>query len=587
MKRYLGKKQRWTVLLIMILIVVSGFSVFAAKPDKKAPTAPADVRASTVTDTKVQLAWNASSDNVGVESYDIYKDNRLVGSSKTTTYETNGLTAETTYKFFIKAKDLSGNISKSSNIVTVTTKSLSAAGTTPAGALDTADTGTAAVTGENTVRTSDTDQTGGTDTDTQTDQAAGNGGPADSGQAGSGTGGSNTSTEANPSAGAGSTDPNQSGGTGQEPAAEPVKPVGPNPAVVAMDTGTNRVVGYYAAWSSYSGYTPDKIDTAKVEYINYAFANIGSDYRITLGYPDIDPANFARLNALKKSNPGLKTLISVGGWTWSGRFSDAALTESSRNTFADSCVEFMVKYGFDGVDIDWEYPVGGGMAGNGKRPEDKQNFTLLMQKIRERLNARGEADGRHYLLTFAGAATDSFVNNTELNKLSQYVDFANIMTYDIHGAWDSYTDFNAPLYQNNDVVPHYKWSIDLAVNSWLNAGFPGRQLVMGIPFYGYLYNAAVNSNNGLYQSYSGSASISYANIVGNYLSNPQFVRYYHEQSEVPWLFNGSTFISYDDEQSIGAKVQFIKNKGLGGAMIWELSQDADGVLLNSLYGNIK
>jgi chitinase len=140
---------------------------------------------------------------------------------------------------------------------------------------------------------------------------------------------------------------------------------------------TKILVGYYAAWAAYSGFTPDRIDASKLTNINYAFANIGKDLKITMGDPDKDPSNFKLLNDLKKKNPELKTLISVGGWSWSGKFSDAALTEASRTAFAQSCVAFMKKYGFDGVDIDWEYPVSGGLAGNSNCSADKHNFTLL------------------------------------------------------------------------------------------------------------------------------------------------------------------------------------------------------------------
>lgn len=348
-----------------------------------------------------------------------------------------------------------------------------------------------------------------------------------------------------------------------------------------------RIVGYYASWSAYSSYTPDKIDGSKLTHINYAFANIGSDLKITMGYPDIDPANFSKLRSLKTAYPHLKTLISVGGWTWSGRFSDVALTDASRTTFANSVVDFIKKHGFDGVDLDWEYPVSGGLNTNIKRPQDKQNFTLLLKKIREKLDAQGAIDGKHYLLTIAGGAGSYYVNNTELGLLHKYLDFGNIMTYDIHATWDTFTDFNAPLYNNSDSSPQYKWSVDSAVSSWLKAGFPAEKLVVGVPFYGYKYNSVNNANNGLYQRHSGGSSISYADIASKYINKSGFTRYYHWQSMVPWLYNGTTFISYDDEQSMAQKAGYIKNKGLGGAMIWELSQDPNKVLLNSLFNGLK
>ncbi|MEY8353230.1 glycoside hydrolase family 18 protein [Lachnospiraceae bacterium 54-53] len=355
----------------------------------------------------------------------------------------------------------------------------------------------------------------------------------------------------------------------------------------AAEAETEKMVGYYAAWAAYSGYFPDQIDAGKLTHINYAFANIGPDLRLTLGYPDVDPQNIKLLNSLKEKNPGLKTLLSVGGWNWSGNFSDAALTDASRTAFADSCVEFIVTYGFDGVDIDWEYPVSGGLTANGRRPEDKKNFTLLLRKIREKLEERGKADGRHYLLTIAGGADRSYVNNVELAEVAGYLDYANIMTYDLHGHWDSRTDLLAPLYDNSDPSPQYKISVDQAVNTWLDASFPAQKLVMGIPFYGYLYSSVQNSNNGMYQTFGGASSIGYQAIKANYLNKAGYTAYVHPQSKVPWLFNGTIFISYEDPGSVAHKADYIKSKKLGGAMIWELSQDPDGELLNVLYDKMK
>lgn len=346
---------------------------------------------------------------------------------------------------------------------------------------------------------------------------------------------------------------------------------------------TDKLVGYYAAWSAYSNFSPNQIDVSRLTHINYAFATIDSDLKLALGYPDVDPENIRILNSLKQTNPDLKTLISVGGWNWSGRFSDAALTEESRSAFADSCVDFIVKYGFDGVDLDWEYPVSGGLTTNARRPEDKQNFTLLLQKIREKLDARGTQDQTHYLLTIAGGADRSYVNNVELRKIAPYLDYANIMTYDLHGTWDTHTDLLAPLYPNSDTSPQYKTSVEQAVNTWLNASFPAEKLVMGIPFYGYLYSSVGNSNQGMYQRFGGANSISYQDIQTNYLHKSGYTRSFHSQSKVPWLFNGTIFISYEDAESIGYKSEFIKSKKLGGAMVWELSQDPSGELLGVLY----
>lgn len=348
-----------------------------------------------------------------------------------------------------------------------------------------------------------------------------------------------------------------------------------------------QVIGYYAGWSAYSGFTPDKINAASLTHINYAFANIGTDLKIALGDPQNDISNFTGLNNLKAIYPNLKTLISVGGWDWSARFSDAALTDASRLAFADSCVQFIKTYGFDGIDLDWEYPVSGGLSTNVYRAADKQNFTLLLKAIRQGLDVQGSLDGKHYFLSIAGAAGTGYCNNVEMGLISQYLDYAIVMTYDIHGTWDKYTDFNAPLYNPTEASPQYKWSVDSSVKAWIAAGFPANKLIIGVPFYGYQYNSVTGLNNGLYQAYASGASITYDNIVSKYINNSAFTRYYNNTAQVPWLWNGSTFISYDDSQSIVAKAAYVKNNSLAGASAWHLGGDTGGVLLNALYNGLK
>ena len=369
-------------------------------------------------------------------------------------------------------------------------------------------------------------------------------------------------------------------------AAPPAPAPSPAPSPEPGETGAKIVAGYYASWAAYSGYTPDQIPPG-VTHVLYAFANVGSDLKIKLGDPDIDPANFEKLRQLKQRRPELKTLISVGGWTWSGKFSDAALTDASRTAFANSAVAFVKQHGFDGVDIDWEFPAGGGMAGNVERPQDRANFTLLMAKLREKLDAQGALDHKEYLLTFAGGA-QAFYTNIELDRLGAYVDFATIMTYDMHGpSTSSVTDLNAPLYTPSESSPQYQWSCDAAVRLWTGRGFPKNKILMGIPFYGIRFTGVKKANDGLYQTFSSGGSIPYDKIASTYLGDPAYARFTHPDARVPWLFNGSTFISYDDPRSIAEKAGYINNAGLGGAAVWELSQNADGALLEALRSGLK
>ena len=224
-----------------------------------------------------------------------------------------------------------------------------------------------------------------------------------------------------------------------------------------------RIIGYFPAWGIYEReFNVADIDADKVTHINYAFANVvGGECALGDPWGDVEKpmgddtletplrGNFHQLQILKENHPGLKTLISVGGWTWSSGFSALAMTAASRAKFATSCVKFMKEYGFDGIDIDWEYPVGGGLDSGA--PEDRQNFTLLLEELRATLDAQGAADGdAHYLLSIAAPAGPAIIANLEVDKIHPALDYINVTTYDFHGTWETSTNFNAPLYAASD-----------------------------------------------------------------------------------------------------------------------------------------
>ncbi|MDY6793730.1 MAG: glycosyl hydrolase family 18 protein [Actinomycetota bacterium] len=399
-----------------------------------------------------------------------------------------------------------------------------------------------------------------------------------------------------------------------EPDPEPQPEPEPEPNPVPIPDGT-RVIGYFTAWGVYGrDFHVSDIPAELLTHINYAFANISEEGECVLGdpYADIDKyytgdswdegslrGNFHQLQLLKERYPHIRTLISVGGWTWSGRFSDVALTAESRQRFASSCVEFITEYGFDGVDIDWEYPVGGGLAGNAARPEDKVNYTLLLKELRAQLDARGDVDGRHYLLTIAAPAGEGHFNNIELEKIHSYLDWINLMTYDFHGGWDSMTNFNSPLYPHpEDPSSEYVktvFNVDYAVHGYLAAGVPAGKLVMGVPFYGRGWSGVPDVNGGLFQQAGGvpqgtweSGMFDYVDLEANYIGKG-YTRYWSEDSKVPWLYNPATgiMISYDDPESLGLKAEYVRNNQLGGVMIWELSSDdTGGNLLDSLVRHL-
>lgn len=371
-------------------------------------------------------------------------------------------------------------------------------------------------------------------------------------------------------------------------------------------TGGKKIVGYYPAWATYArNYQVTDMAAGKLTHINYAFANIANG-KCVLGdsYADTDKAfagdswdqgalrgNFNQLAKLKTAHPSLKTMISIGGWTWSQNFSAAAASEQSREEFVSSCVAFMKQYKFDGIDIDWEYPVSGGLYGG--VPADKQNYTALLQEFRSELDTQGSADGgKHYSLSIAAPAGPSIIPNLEVSKIASSLDWMNLMSYDYHGGWDPITGHNAHMaVGSKDAAKGF--SITDTVDSYLSGGFPAAKLVLGVPFYGRGWENVSSTDVGLYQAGT-SASVGtwekgvfdYTDIRANYL--PSMTRYWDAQAQVPYLYDSARklWISYDDTQSMVIKTDYIKSKGLGGAMAWEMSGDRDQELLDTLVANL-
>ena len=330
---------------------------------------------------------------------------------------------------------------------------------------------------------------------------------------------------------------------------------------------------------------PGQIEAQRLTRINYAFANIANGRMVT-GF-DHDAENFAFLQSLKTENPSLTLLVSVGGWLWSTNFSDISLTAASRTVFIQSVMEFLEKYNLDGLDIDWEYP---GMPGAGHpfRPEDKQNFTLLLKELRTRFTAETAKTHKRLYLTFAAGASGDFLEHTEMAKAQQYVDTVNLMSYDYYEASsDPISGNHAPLF--TDPADPKKVSAAESVAAFEKAGVPAAKIVLGMPFYGRAWSQVADVNHGLFQPGKPAANINarYSALAQSMLDasqNSGYVRYWDEKSSVPYLYNAQQqiFITYEDPQSIAAKCQFVLSHKLGGVMFWEYSNDPSGTLLRAI-----
>ncbi|MCP2246050.1 chitinase [Lentzea aerocolonigenes] len=461
---------------------------------------------------------------------------------------------------------------------------------------------------------------------------------------------------------------------------------------------SRRVIGYFTSWrtgkNGQPGYLAKDIPWSKVTHLNYAFAHIDAQNKISVGAQDagnssigmewpgvagaeMDPSlpykgHFNQLTKFKKQYPNVKTLISIGGWAETGGFFNADGTRNASggfyklgqsqaaiDTFADSVVGFLRQYGFNGADIDYEYATSNNHAGN---PDDFwisnanrgtlwAGYQAIMKTLREKLDRAGAADGKHYLLTAAVPASGWLLRGQESYQVVKYLDYLNVMSYDLHGSWNHFVGPNAALYDDGKdgelsaggvyTAPQYEGmgylNTDWAYHYYRGAMQAGR-INIGVPFYSRGWQGVTGGTNGLWgraalpdQSKcppgtgssvgsttpcgngatgidnlwhdvtAGGAEVPSgvnplwhiknleAKVTGSYSSQygldpvndpadrltGTYTPYYDATLKSPWLWNNDkkVFLSTETEQSIAEKAKYVRDKGLGGIMIWELAGD--------------
>jgi chitinase len=346
----------------------------------------------------------------------------------------------------------------------------------------------------------------------------------------------------------------------------------------AQDTARDyRIIGYVA-----DGPALPKISADKLDVINFAFAEVNPAHEVFLPR-ETAARSLVGLVALRETNPDLKVVLSIGGWG-AGNFSEAALTDASRARFADTALALVRKHDLDGLDIDWEYPAHPG-PGISHRPEDKQNFTLLLQAIRAKLDALSQArGGRRYLLTIA-AADGEAARGLEIARISEVLDWINLMTYDFYGSLTPTTGHHASLYRSRTAAPGSR-TTEQAVDEFLKAGTPPRKLNVGLAFYGRVFGKVTDAQQGLHQPFASEGGfVTWQEIARDHLDKGGFVRLWDEQAQSAWLWNEKDrrLISYEDPQALRAKTEFVRERGLGGVMYWEQRSDPDEQLLDVVH----
>lgn len=338
-----------------------------------------------------------------------------------------------------------------------------------------------------------------------------------------------------------------------------------------------KIVGYFAAWK---GLDLDKIPAEKLTHLNYAFANVVNGVVTSgEGVEERDSIYYAELQKLKLRNPDLKILVSIGGWTWSKGFSDAALTPESRKKLTASGMDFLIKHNLDGLDFDWEYPALQG-DNNVVRDEDKENFVAMLKSFRQALDSLGKLDDTHYLMTIASGGFRKYLEVNDLKAAAEYLDFINIMSYDFYTAGDVVTGHHANLFPNGAKGR----SASTTVQEHMEYGIPADKIVMGVPFYGRMWHQVDPSDHGLFQSGKFKRGLPYS-AIQELMKDSTYVRYWDDKAAAPYLYSDrdSAWITFEDEESMARKMDFIKENGLGGAMFWELSEDPSRSLLNTMY----
>jgi len=530
--------------------------------DTAAPPAPGNLRAVGKTAVSVSLAWNAVTDPSGIAGYDVYVGGALKATTTATSATVTGLAPLTAYSFTVKARDAYDNASPASSALSVTTDD-------------------------------------------------------------------------------------------------------------SVGSGSYAKVGYFVQWGIYGRqYFVRNLDTsgaaAKLTHLNYAFANLDPvnltclqgvtrgttanpqdpDQGTGAGDADADygrpfsaaqsvdgvadtgwetlRGNYNQLRKLKAKYPNLKVLISIGGWTYSKFFADAAATPASRQKFVSSCIDMYIKGNlpayngaggpgsaagiFDGIDLDWEWPGAEGHAGNHYSAADKANLLALTAEFRRQLDALG---GKRYLLTaFTPADPVKLAAGWDVSKADgtpsvfDYLDFANVQGYDFHGAgsdnsWEpSRTGHQGNLYADAQDPYSFTFSVDRAVKAYTDQGVNPRQLTIGFAFYGRGWQgvaAGPAGTNGEWQSATGAAPGQFAEEAGtrgyaNLLAMVPGCTVYHDtQSVSTYCYTGANgqWWTFDDTWSIARKTAWLKQQNLLGGMIWEMSGDTtSGTLMGALSAGL-
>ena len=362
--------------------------------------------------------------------------------------------------------------------------------------------------------------------------------------------------------------------------------------------GNAKVAAYIRTWgipaADRIGGSPywnaDMIQGESLSDLIIAFALIDPADGASIYIPEVRSGAFARIwdevAILKERHPHLKVHISVGGYGAEG-FSDMAHNPALRAAFTANVCKWLEDYNLDGIDIDWEYPVGPTWGQNIKsRPEDRQNYITLLSDLRNAMDDLGEKTGKRYNLSTAVPASAWFISANDVKAAAETADMLKIMSYDYYGSWSQRTGHNANIYRNPRDPAN--WSTDQSVAAYLRAGIPPEKLILGAAFYGQMWRGIPQGNSsdtpGLYQSRTAFVnSIGWSQIKRTIANTGSgYERYWDATAKAPFLYNGDRWLSYTDHEQLRELAAYVKEKNLGGVFVWEYAHDMGADLLRTL-----
>lgn len=328
---------------------------------------------------------------------------------------------------------------------------------------------------------------------------------------------------------------------------------------VAQSKNDISVLGYFAGRTT----ALDSFPVGKLTHLIYSFCHL-KENRLSVDNA-YDSAQVQKMVSLKEKYPGLKIILSLGGWGGCKDCSPVFASREGRKEFARSAKELMEYFHTDGIDLDWEYPAISGFPGHIFNPDDKKNFTSLLKVLRKEF-------GKAYEISFAAGGFDQYIDSSiEWSKASRLVDKINIMSYDLVNGFSTISGHHTPLYSTRE----QKQSADNAVDRLIAAGVPPGKLVIGAAFYSRFFLLEETNNNGLYDPARFDHGVSYSRLYDSITEANGFVKYWDIVAEAPYAFNMDRKIlaTYDDSVSISVKTRYAINRKLGGIMFWQLMDD--------------